>query len=158
MTSTRATRWVPALAALALALTPAAASADRADWNQEEVTKIAAQLRDSTKDLRDTLRRDMPSSPGTGQRQAQTRLLDNLRRIENETRKLAIELESGKDREATFPVYQRLMMLVRDAREEARRQMLQQSSLDKITVARDALNQLGPFYEKDFKPTAPPVR
>ena len=28
-------------------------------------------------------------------RQAQARLLDNLRRIENETRKLAIELENG---------------------------------------------------------------
>jgi hypothetical protein len=36
--------------------------------------------------------------------------------------------------------------------------MLQQNSLDKITVARDALNELGPFYEKDFKPATPTVR
>jgi hypothetical protein len=158
MTSIRPTRWVPAVAALALALAPAAASADRAEWNQEEVTKLAGELRDSTKDLRDTFRREMPSSPATGQRQAQQRLLDNLRRIQNSTRKLALELEAGKDREATFPVYQQLMTMVRDAREEARRQMLQQSSLDKITVARDALNQLGPFYEEDFKPTTPVVR
>ena len=62
MTSIRATRWVPALAALALALAPTAGSADRADWNQEEVTKLAVQLRDSTKELRDTSRRDVAPS------------------------------------------------------------------------------------------------
>jgi hypothetical protein len=69
-----------------------------------------------------------------------------------------MELEAGKGREETYPVWQRLSTLVRDAREEARRQMLQQNSLDKITVARDALNELGPFYEKDFKPATPTVR
>jgi hypothetical protein len=159
MTSIRATRWVPALAALALALTPAAASADRAEWNQEEVTKIAVQLRDSTQDLRNTFRKGMNPNPGgLGMRQAQDQLLEDLRRITNETRKLALQLEAGKGRDDTYPSWQRLNMWVRDAREEGRRQMIKQDALDQITVARDALNQLGPYYEKDFKPATPAVR
>jgi hypothetical protein len=100
----------------------------------------------------------MPSSPGTGSRQAQQRLLDNFKKIENQSRKISMQLDDGNGREDTLNNYKRLMMLVRDAREEARRQLVLKPTLDKITTARDALFRLAPYYEADWTPPAPVIR
>jgi hypothetical protein len=156
MTLTRSI--VTGLAALALALLPTGARAELTPWDQEEVAKIAQELRVATKGLWETFRKDMPSSPGTGSRQAQQRLLDNFKKIENQSRKISMQLDDGKGREDTLNNYKRLMMLVRDSREEARRQLVLKPTLDKITTARDALFRLAPYYEADWTPPEPVIR
>ncbi len=159
MTPIRPTRpIVTALATLALALLPAGARADLTPWDQEEVTKIGQELRVATAGLWETFRKDMPASPGTGSRQAQQQLLEDFKKIENQSKKISMQLDDGLGREETLNSYKRLMMLVRDAREEARRQLVLKPTLDKITAARDALYRLAPFYEADWTPPAPVIR
>ncbi len=69
-----------------------------------------------------------------------------------------MQLDDGKGREETLNNYKRLMMLVRDSREEARRQLVLKPTLEKITTARNALFRIAPFYEADWTPPEPVIR
>ena len=130
---------------------PRNASAELARWDQERVAKIAADLYEAVKDLRDTARKQPPPTAGSLQTRSHYRLLDDLRLIRNETKHLANELKAGQSRDETFPVYRRVQGLRRTAAENARRLFIHEPVLAKIDAARDVLRRLRPYYEEEPK-------
>ena len=142
------------IAFLAIALGPAraeetAASAGEKEWNQEEVTAIAKELASSVSDLRAAFRRQGSPTREQMQGRAHHQMVDDLRLIRNETAHLARQLEAGKGRDETLPIFRRLGMLVRNAQAVAPRLFLQQPVMEKIAAARKFWDQLRPYYPAD---------
>ena len=137
------------LAGLGLALAPTASHAELAKWDQERVTGIAEKLADAANEVyRSIVRKRTGSQLGSGQASSYMRLKDKARLARNETRHLARRLQDGNARDDTLPVYRRLMTLVRDIREDARRMFLEAPTLDKIATAGDLLRQIAPYYDE----------
>ncbi len=119
-----------------------------AKWDQERATMIADELSTEAKKLRQVVRKAFGGAQiGSGAAQSRYRLRDLLRLIENETRYLRRQLENGKNREETMPVYRRLMTTILDARENARRTYLSQDILAQADKMRDALMRLSAYYD-----------
>lgn len=143
---------VSVLTSLALSLIPAggalAEDAPAQAWDQEKVAQIAADLATAAADLRQVFRRSQGSAQiASGGARSQLRLSDLLRLIQSETRHLARELADGKGRDETEFAYQRLMMTIRDARENARRMFLHKDVLEAVDKTAALRQQLGAFYE-----------
>ena len=86
-------------------------------------------------------------SPGIGSSERpRHELKDRLRLMENESKHLAAELKDGQGRDATYPVFQRINSIRRDAVEDAQRVYLQQPVRDKIESARGPLEKLAGYY------------
>jgi hypothetical protein len=112
------------------------------------VTRIAENLADAANDVyRSIVRKRTGAQVGSGQASSFLRLKDRTRLARNETRHLARQLQEGKGRDETLPVYERLMTLVRDIREDARRMFIEEPTLDKIGAAGDLLRQIAPYYD-----------
>jgi hypothetical protein len=119
-----------------------------ASWNQERVTAIAVELAPAINDVSvsiNTLRTG--AMAGSGQANAFIRLKDRVRVARNESRHLATQLKNGKGRLETVHTYSRLMTTIRDAREEGRRMMIEEPTLDKVAVAADLVRRLSPYYD-----------
>jgi hypothetical protein len=135
-------------AGLGLALAPTVSHAELAKWDQDRVTGIAEKLADAANDVyRSVVRKQTGAQVGSGQANSFLRLKDKTRLARNETRHLAKQVQDGKGRDETFPIYQRLMTLVRDIRSDARRMYLEAPTLDKIAAAGDLLRQIAPYYD-----------
>lgn len=132
---------------LALALTPAAAFAELAAWEQERVTTIAKDLVKSTSALYDTFYAQPRPTVASGQGKSYYRLKQMLRRIKQEARHLAAELENGKGRDETLPTYEHLIETVDYARLEVRRTFTASELLGKMTAAGDDIRRLAPYYD-----------
>jgi hypothetical protein len=114
-------------------------------WNQEKAAAAATELAASLDGLRDALRNE--PSPGIGSSERpRHELKDRLRLMENESKHLAAELKDGQGRDATYPVFQRINSIRRDAVEDAQRMYLQQPVRDKIESARGPLEKLAGYY------------
>lgn len=123
-------------------------TAPAAEWNQERVAAIADELASEASRLRQVVRKAFGGSQiGGGSARSRFRLRDLLRLLENETRHLRRQLEDGKGREETMPVYRRVMSTVSDARENARRTFLSEDVLAQADKARDALMRLTAYYD-----------
>ncbi len=116
-------------------------------WDQARVTAAAQSLAGSLDGLRDALRRQPDPSmvPGGGSR-SRHRLRDRLRLMESESKQLALQLGEGRSRDETFPIFERIDLIRRDAVEQARRMFLQQPVAEKIDAARGPLEELSGFY------------
>ena len=110
-----------------------------------EATAAATELAASLDGLRDALRKAPPPGIGGGMR-SRHELRDRLRLMENESKHLAAELKDGQGRDATYPVFQRINSIRRDAVDDAQRMYLQQPVLDKIESAREPLEKLAGYY------------
>jgi hypothetical protein len=147
--SSRIARWVAALglgAALGVGLGADPAAAQEKPWSQEEVTATARELREAVGDLRETARQRGGGDVASMQARARHRLDDTLRLIENESRHLGHELEGGGDMEATLWTVRRLMSLVRDAQDDARKVAISQPAQEQIAKAREILGRLAAYY------------
>ncbi len=133
--------------AIVLALTPAAAFAELAAWDQERVTAIAKDLVESSDALYDTFFAQPRPTVASGQGQSYYRLKQMLRRIKQEARHLAAQLDDGKGYDETLPTYEHLTELVDYARPEARRTFSSDQLLGKMTAAGDDLRRLAPYYD-----------
>jgi hypothetical protein len=151
-------RVVPVLAAVSLSLVAGRAGAELAAWDQTKVTGIAKQLEAAAKDLYDTFYKQPVPTVGSGQARAYQRLKQKIRGIRTKTSQLARDLEKGKGREATQPAYADLMELVRSARDDARKAFTTQDVEQKAAVARDQLNELGPYYDPNYEALKPVTR
>ena len=116
-------------------------------WDQQKAAAAAQSLAASLDGLRDALRRQPDSSmvPGGGSR-SRHRLRDRLRLMESESKQLALQLGEGRSRDETFPIFERINLIRRDAVEQARRMFLQQPVVEKIDAARGPLEELAGFY------------
>ena len=135
------------IAASTVLLGLGAAAADLQAWDQERASALASDLADAIKAVRGAARneptlRDRNNTTGRSAQQ----YLDNLKQLENATRKLATRLGDGDDREQTLSVARRIGTLLRDAQENGRRLMLTQSSFDEIDRAVAVIRRLSPFY------------
>ena len=143
-------------AALSLSA-PSPSGAERADWDQERVTAIAGELAEAASGVKDAVRKEPVSTIGSGQAGSYYRLVQLTRRIKTEARHLAAQLEAGKGYDETLPVYEALMVWIRDAREDARRTFLSNFVMEKVAVANDALRRLTPYYVSQPLEDTPPV-
>jgi hypothetical protein len=132
------------LVGLAVA-TPALAAA----WNQEEVTAIAQQLEQATKDLYDSFYKQPTQGIGSGQARAYLELKQQLRRIRTEARHLAAALGKGEGHDETLPIWRNLMEEVRRAQENARRVYSTGPVTERANTAREALEKLAPYYDAE---------
>jgi hypothetical protein len=75
-----------------------------------------------------------------------------------EARMLVSSLEEGEGREQTEWIYGNLMSHARSARLEARGAFVAAPVSERAAVVRGLLNQLGPYYDPDFRTLAPDSR
>ncbi len=142
-----AARVCASFAILALLLPVAAWGVEPSPWDQEQVTAHAETFASQMNKLyRGIVRKQTGAQVGSGQSASYLRLKDSLRLGRNEARHLERELQDGKTRDDTYAVFARLMTIVRNSREDARRMFLEQSTLDKIGEARETLRKLAPYY------------
>ena len=119
-----------------------------AEWDQAKATEIAGQLSDAVNKVQSSIAR-LRSDIGSGQSSSYLRLKDRVRIARNESRHLAKALGNGKGKAETFHVWQRLMSVVRDAREVGRGMFIEAPTQEKINRANEILDQLTPFYETE---------
>lgn len=144
-----------ALAAALAALGTAHAGAELAAWDQARATALARELVAATNALYDAFYKQ-PQPAGTP-RSARDyhRLKQDLRRIQNEARGLAADLERGEGPEETLPAFEDLMVTVRWARERAQSLFTTRDVQERASAVRAILNQLAPFYDPDAPVPAP---
>ena len=155
MSRLRIAFFVPVLAVVAAV---ADARADLQAWDQARVGALAQQLVEATDGLYDTFYKQPPPSRGSAQARAYQRLKQKVRRIRTEARALAGSLAKGEGYEETLPSYDDLMQTVRSARDDARQVFATSDVTDKAAAARGVLNQLGPYYDPDFRTLGPATR
>lgn len=125
-----------------------------AKWDQDRTTAAAKDFAANAGKVYDELYRSQLSyTIGTGKSKDYQRLKDTVRLIRSESRRLARQLEGGKGRDETLPIYERMMVEVRNAQEIARRLDMSETLLNKIAAAGDALRRLTPYYAPN--PEAP---
>jgi hypothetical protein len=127
-------------------------------WDGAKAGAIAKQLVTATQELYDSFYKQPTPTVGTGQARAYQRLKQNVRRLQIEARELSGAIEKGEGQEQTLPIYEDLMQLVRDAREDARQVFTTAPVAEKAAAARGLLNQLGPYYDPDFEALEPTAR
>ena len=142
---------VAAALALSCALSGTPSQAQRADWNQDEVTELASELATVIHDLQQAFRRQPRPSVGSMQSRAHFQMADDLRVLRTETRTLASQLESGAGLEETLPIARRCRTIIRDLRQTARRMQMVDPALGLAQQAEEIIAKIGPFY---FDPNA----
>jgi len=132
---------------LCLFLLGVPAAAHATEWDQAKVTEVAEELANSANAVYGAIYRSSGSSQvGSGQAKSYMRLKDRIRVARTESRHLAKALRDGKGKDETFHAWERLMTVVRDAREIGRRMFLEKPSLDEIEKANGFIDQLSPYY------------
>jgi hypothetical protein len=134
------------------------ARAELAAWDQAKVTALAKELVTNAKALYDTFYKQPTPQVGSGQGQDYRRLKQEVRRVRTEARELADTLAKGEGREDTLPIYEHLMVVVRSARDSARRVFTTQDVQNRASEVRQVLNQLSPYYDPDAQPLQPATR
>jgi hypothetical protein len=147
------------LLAITLAVFQAAPGfAELAAWDQTKVSALAKQLNQAADDLYTTFYKQPPPQAGGGQGNDYRRLKQTMRRIKAEARELDQALAKGEGREDTVDIYENLMQLVRDAREDVQRVFTTKDVQARATAMRQLLNQVSPYYDPDAQPLQPVMR
>ena len=150
-------RYLVLAIALAL-LCPASGRAALAAWDQAKVAALAKQLNQAADDLYSTFYKQPAPQAAAGQSDDYRRLKQTMRRIQAEARELDRAVAKGDGREDTADIYDNLMQLVRDARENARRVFTTKDVQDRASAMRQLLNQIAPYYDPDAAPLQPVTR
>jgi len=126
----------------ALLIAPASFSAE--PWDQVRISELASKLADEVKAIDKLMTR---SQLGNQQRRDFFRLRETVRRIRNETKRLASLLDGGAGHDETVPVFEQLGLQVRNAREISRRMMTTSDLQQKFDAARAVLDEIAPYYD-----------
>jgi len=138
----------PAVLALAFAVwVPSASFAELAEWDQERVTTLAAVLAPACDALYDTFSKEPVATVGSGQMKDYHRLRQVVRRIKREAKHLSSALAAGEGYDETLPIYENLMVMVRDARGVAKRTFTSNFVQEKAAAAGDLLRRIAPYYD-----------
>jgi hypothetical protein len=139
---------VPAALVLAFALwVPSTSFGEIAKWDQERVTAIAAELTTACDALYDSFVKEPTSTIGSGQWKDYYRLRQEVRRVRTEARQLSNALGQGEGYDQTLPIYQNLMVIVRDAQEISKRIFTSNFVQEKAQAAGDVLDRIAPYYD-----------
>jgi len=132
---------------LVLALWTLPAAAERKAWDQATVTKLAAELSNATRALRNTIRREPHIAQATqrGNRSAY-RLREAVNALDRSAQQLRNRTLNGGDYEATLPIATRMQTLVRDAQQFGASVMTTKFMQEKIKPVRDLLKRLSAYY------------
>jgi len=148
-------RLVCWLALAALLLAPSA-RAELAAWDQGKVTGLAKDLVKVTEALHEAfIQQPPPANPGSTQSESYYRLRFSVWMIRSEASILLTSLENGDARESTQWSYDNLMSHTRSARTEAQQAFVAKDVGERAAAVRGVLNQLGPYYDPDFRTIAP---
>jgi hypothetical protein len=134
------------------------ARAELAAWDQAKVTALAGQLAEAASSLYTTFYKQGPPQLGSGQASDYRELKQQVRRIQSEAKELAGAVGKGEGREDTLDIYKNLMVIVRDARENAQRVFSTKDVQDQASKVRELLNQISPYYDADAAPLQPAIR
>ena len=140
---------------VALAMT---ARAEIAAWDQAKVTELAQQLEATTAELSRIFRSQPQPTRGQPDRLTYFRLQQEVRFLRRESRTLSRALQRGADLEETLPSFESLPNTVGRAETKARRVFTIADMHQQADKARTILNQLGPYYDPNFKPLEAPAR
>ena len=140
---------------VALAMT---ARAEIAAWDQAKVTELAQQLEATTAELSRIFRSQPQPTRGQSDRLTYFRLQQEVRFLRRESRTLSRALQRGADLEETLPSFESLLNTVGRAETKARRVFTIADMHQQADKARTILNQLGPYYDPNFKPLEAPAR
>jgi len=140
--------WLAKATGLALlfSMLASGALAQATAWNQKEVTAIAVKLAAAIRDLHHTVRRNPQQPIGSPTRRAQFQARESLRLLVSTSQRLASQLKSGEDLDATLPTFRRLQMLRRDAERAGRRANIPAPTLERVVSVQALIEQLEPFY------------
>ena len=118
-----------------------------AEWNAEEVAKLASDLSTSVTEARRTAKR-VPS-PGlqSGQQTAWYHFNDQLRLIANEARHLASSVKDGRSHDEVYPIYQRMWTWIRDAQDTSKRMAIPQDLSQALEASGKILDQLDAYFD-----------
>lgn len=134
-------------AGLALALAaPRPAPAEPAPWDGARAAALAKQLVDAVDDLYDVVfvQPQLVETPNAVR--DYERLKRELRRMRNQARGLAADLERGETREQTQQAYESILVSVSYARERVRSLFTTQDVEQRAAQVRDLLDRLAPYY------------
>jgi hypothetical protein len=126
---------------------PSGSFAELAAWDQERVTALGGELEEACGALYETFLKEPEKGIGSGQARDYYRLRQIVRRLKGEARQLSSALEKGEGYDQTLPIYESLMVMVRDAREIAKRTFTSNYVLDKAAAAGDVLRRIAPYYD-----------
>ena len=126
---------------------PSASVAELAQWDQERVTALGAELSEACNALYDTFLKEPAKTLGSGQSKDYYRLRQLVRRIKTEAKHLSSALAKGEGYDQTLPIYENLMTMVRDARAIAKRTFTSNYVLDKAAATGDLLRRIAPYYD-----------
>ena len=126
---------------------PSGSFAELAQWDQERVTALGAELSEACDALYDTFVKEPEKGIGSGQARDYYRLRQVIRRVKGEARHLSASLKKGEGCDQTLPIYENLMVMVRDARELSQRAFTSNYVLDKAAAAGDVLRRIAPYYD-----------
>jgi len=147
------------LLAIALAVSLAApAAAELTPWDQAKVAALGKQLNEAANNLYTTFYKQPVPQFGAGQSNDYRKLKQTMRRIQSEARELDSDLAKGKGRDDTLDIYENLMELVRDARQDVQRVFTTKDVQDAASAMRQLLNQISPYYDPDAQPLKPVIR
>jgi hypothetical protein len=150
--STRFDRALRTALFAALTLVPLAATAELPKWDQPRVSAIASELAEAVSKASIEVDKQKGSRVDVGKERAYYEFREDMRLARNTARHLAKELQGGKGREETYPIFKRLKMLRNDAAENARRADMPEATLATITAAGELLNRIRPYYEEEPAP------
>jgi hypothetical protein len=138
----------PVVLVLAIAAwLPSASFAELAKWDQERVTALGAELAKACDALYNTFMKEPERTIGSGQSRDYYRLRQLVRRIKGDAKHLSSALEKGEGYDQTLPIYENLMVMVRDAREALQGTFTSGFVLEKTTAAGDVLRRIAPYYD-----------
>jgi hypothetical protein len=125
------------------------APAEAKPWDQEAVGKLAEGFAKHASDAYTAIYKQggTTGTAGSGSRRDFHRLRDKARIIDREARHYRAAIKDGKGHDETLPVFERLMVEVRDVRVIGRRVMLQEPTREKVRLAGESLQQIGEYYD-----------
>ena len=126
---------------------PSGSSAELAQWDQERVTALAAELSAACDALYDTFVKEPVQGRGSANARDYYQLRQVIRRLKGEAKHLSASLAAGEGYDETLPIYESLMSMVRDARELSQRIFTSNYVLDKAAAAGDVLRRIAPYYD-----------
>lgn len=134
------------LAVLGMAV--AAGAQPAAEWDQERVTALAAELYEDVKDLKIIAQKN-PDQPIGGARRAQYEARDQLRVLQGQARHLRDDLQGGAGHEETVTSFKRIQQIRRDLEELARKAAVRDNTMAAVMQVQDVLRRMAPYYEAE---------
>ena len=136
--------------AVLLAGSPAAAL-EPAEWNQEAVAESAKQFAEQISALKlDVRAEQLEKEDNVMLRHSSYVISEDMKLIDRRARLLSKRLAEGDDKDATAPIFRRLVSHIRDIQADARSWPGLQDLGPQIATARTALEQLAAFYGVDL--------